>query len=185
MFSVSGPAGGTSSRFGLRSCSCSHVSIKPSFARRETVCILAPVSSHNSRQGPAPTVHSRRSSAACRGAENCFFAANCSASSALTASAATLMVFSLAFCVSEASARSSRRLRSACTAASNACGDSNCCRSVRSGALPPRSVSSCTSLAAPEFAMPGGSLSCALDTSISVRFSSNHNPAGRMALTAS
>ena len=40
-------------------------------------------------------------------------------------------------------------------------------------------------LAAPEFAMPGGSLSCAPDTSISVRFSSNHNPAGRMALTAS
>jgi len=37
----------------------------------------------------------------------------------------------------------------------------------------------------PEFAMPGGSLSCAPDTSISVRFSSNHNPAGRMALTAS
>ena len=51
--------------------------------------------------------------------------------------------------------------------------------------LPPRSVSSCTSLAAPEFAMPGGSLSCAPDTSVSVRFSSNQNPAGRMALTAS
>ena len=180
-----GSARGGSSCFGLRSTSRSCCSRRPSLQSRVTVCMLAPVRAQISRQGPAPMAHSSRSTAACSGAEVCFLAANCSASSALTARAAILTVLPPVFCVSSASERRSFRLSSCCTAVSKTCGDENCWRSVRSSALPPNSCSSCTSRAASELAMPGGSLSCAPGASVRVFFSANQKPAGRMALTAS